>query len=1325
MRFVFLTTQDNYTLALRNAAAAISHEYGFDLTVGVYMTSELNDPSMRQRLEDDLARADFIFGGMIFGEAIVRPLVEQLARVSCPVCIIISNPALIRLTHLGKFNLGMVSDGKDKDKEKEKGGVSSILQSLKPKHGHGEVSRQMNLVKGLTKILKFLPGRFRDLHTYVSAHQFWVHNTPKNMERMLCMLIERYVPGYKGKLPVEDPELFPDVAIWHPDAPKPFTDMKSYQKWQKSRRIKLDKGVAGLLSLRVIVLGDNIAHLGALIHALERRGVEARLVYTAGLDGRPAINTFFSRPADGRHSEDRRIEPTIDLLATTSGFALVGGMAQSKPDEARAAMEALNVPFLQAIPLVFQSVDSWLGDERGLNPMHIAMNVALAELDSATEPLVYGGPSSDSGVAVAVPAQADRFAERVARRIALRRKANAEKKVAVVLFNYPPNLGNVGTAAYLDVFESTYRLLSQMRDAGYRVDLPASADELRHMIVEGKGDPASAPLVHGTDAAVGGFLALEDYRRLFPDYVDIEPFWGKAPGELLNDGKRFQILGRRLGNVFVGVQPTFGYERDPMRMLMAKDAAPHHGFAAFYTWIDRIFAADAVVHMGTHGALEFMPGKQAGLGPQCWPPRLLGGLPNIYYYCVNNPSEGTIARRRGEATLVSYLVPPVQQAGLYKGLRALKDSIDMYRQRPDDGLLEDIQLQAEKLGLRTQESGVGSRESGVGSQESGVGSQESGVGSWESGDGPDSRPLTPDSQIAALSHELLQVEQRLIPIGLHVLGQVPATEELVDILSLVAAFQRPGPGEPTLPERVAAGMGLRYADLSAGLSHNSLAQDRYRQVDAICKQAIRQFIGDCSLQTDQSASSNLQSAIASADIYLYEAARVTPDSLHATWRQLGDLLERLGVDNETSGLINALSGGYIPPSPGNDVVRNPAVVPTGRNIHGLDPYRIPSAAAQVSGVKVVEDLLARLTREQGALPETVALILWGTDNIKTEGEGVAQALALLGARAVTDELGKVADVALIPLAELGRPRVDVVATVSGIFRDLMAMQAQLIDKAVRMAANADEPDDLNFVRKHALAQAAELGVSLDEAACRVFSNAPGTYGANVNNMVESGSWEDDAQIGDVFMTRKGFAMDSRGEWQAARPILEQALGTVQATFQNVDSVEVGISDVDHYYEYLGGVTKSVEKLRGTRPTVMLAEVEAFSGPGGGRVRSLEQVVRLESRAKLLNPKWFEGMLAHGYEGVREIEVRVSNTYGWSATSNAVEGWVYQGVAETYLLDEAMRERLAKLNPHAAAGVARRLLEANSRGFWDADEGTLEQLREIYADLEDRLEGVAS
>ncbi|NCC33693.1 MAG: magnesium chelatase subunit H, partial [Chloroflexia bacterium] len=404
----------------------------------------------------------------------------------------------------------------------------------------------------------------------------------------------------------------------------------------------------------------------------------------------------------------------------------------------------------------------------------------------------------------------------------------------------------------------------------------------------------------------------------------------------------------------------------------------------------------------------------------------------------------------------------------------------------------------------------------------------------------------------------------------------------------------------------------------------------------------------------------------------------------------------------------------------NDIVRDPSVVPTGRNVYSLDPARAPTAQAVEKAERLTNELLARAVADTGAPPESVAVVLWGSDNLKSDCEGVAQVLALMGARPVPDELGNISDVTLIPLSELGRPRVDVVVTVSGIFRDLLGHQMRLIDKAARLAACADEPLEGNAVRRHALATAAELGLPLEEAATRVFANAPGSYGAHINHMVESGSWEDDEQLSETFLSRKGFTMGKGGEWNDSRPLLEKALANVQVTFQNVDSFEVGISDIDTYYESLGGVTKSIEHLRGERPSILVSDAVST---GANRVGSLDQMVRLETRAKLLNPKWYEAMLAHGYEGAREIEARLNNTYGWSATTNAVEGWVYQGVAETYALDDEMRERLAKLNPHAAAGMVRRLLEANGRGFWDADEATIERLRTLYEDLEDQLEGI--
>lgn len=1291
MRFIFLTMDGNHASALRTAAERLRRESGIALELGLYDAPALRSEADWARLAADVAAADFVYGAMLFGEEYVRPLQRVLAGARCPVCVITSNPALIRLTRLGKFDLR----ARERAEDAPTSPLMAWARKFRPKDGHGEGQRQLAVLRNLGKILKHIPGKARDLHTYIAVHQYWMHCSPENLRRMLALLIERYVPGYGGRLAIEEPIEYPEVALLHPDAPAPFGELAAYQKWlakghePRAKSQPAGKGTVGLLSLRTVALSGNTAHLDALFRALEARGLEVRMAYGASLDFRPAIDKFFKAKDEGRKTKAAdslfalRSSSDVDVLLNGAGFSLIGGMAESRPDEARVALEALDVGYLDMIPLAFQRVEEWQRDDTGLAPIQLAMNVALPELDAAAEPLVFGGPTEGSDRFVALHDQIERAADRVARRVALRHKPNAEKKLAVVLFNFPPTLGNIGTAAYLDVFASLHALMVRLRAEGYDVAVPPTADELRAAIVDGNAQ------VYGTDGNVAAQLPLAEYRRLFPDYADIEPFWGLAPGELLNDGKSFHILGARFGKLFVGIQPSFGYERDPMRLLMAKDAAPHHGFAAFYTWIDRVFAADAVVHFGTHGALEFMPGKQAGLSSRCWPARLLGGLPNFYYYSVNNPSEATIAKRRGAATLVSYMVPPLQQAGLYRGLRLLKDSIDGYRARPSAELLSDIKAQAERLDIAL-----------------------------------DAPADDADAFVAALAHELILVEQRMIPVGLHVLGSTPSPAELADVLALVAAFYRPvlaGSATPVpLPQLVAARLGWDYQATRDALRRDAAAQARWERVEAIVKETMRLLVQEYAAHAAAGRAPDLRATIyAAAEAYLQREAGIRPGELRSLWTYLYDLLHNMADEQELNGLSRALRGGYISASPANDVVRNPAVVPTGRNIHGLDPFRVPTPAAQDAGEHLMRELLERLTREQGHLPETVALVLWGTDNLKSDGEGVAQALALLGARVVLDELGKVSDVELVPLAELRRPRIDVLVTVSGIFRDLLSHQMLLIDKAARLAAAADEPAEFNFVRKHALAQAAELHVPLAEAATRVFANAPGSYGANVNHLVESSAWDDDSQLADAFVGRKSFAYGPRGEWREARQVMERTLATVDATFQNIDSFEVGISDIDHYYENLGGITKSVEKLRGARPPVLVADALGTTG----RLSSLEQMVRLETRAKLLNPKWFEGMLAHGFQGVHEIEARVGNTYGWSATTGAVEGWVYQGVADTFLLDTALRERMAGLNPHSTAAIARRLLEASDRGFWDADESTLAALREIYGDLEDRLEGV--
>jgi magnesium chelatase subunit H len=429
------------------------------------------------------------------------------------------------------------------------------------------------------------------------------------------------------------------------------------------------------------------------------------------------------------------------------------------------------------------------------------------------------------------------------------------------------------------------------------------------------------------------------------------------------------------------------------------------------------------------------------------------------------------------------------------------------------------------------------------------------------------------------------------------------------------------------------------------------------------------------------------------------------------------------VDTEVDALLHALDGGFIRPAPGGDILRTPAVLPTGRNMHGFDPFRIPSSFAVQDGAKQAQRLLDRYVADGHPLPESIAMVLWGSDNLKSEGAPIAQALALMGALPRFDSYGRVAGAQLIPLAQLGRPRVDVVITLSGIFRDLMPLQIKLLAEAAFLAASADEPVEQNWVRKHTLAYQQEHGCTLEVAALRVYGNAEGAYGSNVNNLVENGQWTDEGELAETYSRRKGFAYGRTGRAVQQTALLQSVLADVQLTYQNLDSVELGVTTVDNYFDTLGGITQAVKVAKGGRqqdtPPVYIGD----QTKGDGAVRSLREQVALETRTRMLNPKWFEGMLEHGYEGVRQIEVHLTNTMGWSATTGQVQPWVYQQLSETFVLDPAMRERLAKLNPTASAKVANRLLEAHRRQYWTPDAQTLEALQRAGEELEDRLEGV--
>lgn len=897
------------------------------LTITIHAAAEwAENPAALVRCKADLQTADIVIANLIFIEehitAILPALTEARARVDAFIGVI-ADSQIVKLTKMG-----------DLDMSKPASAAMALLKKLKPsaKTSANSGEKQMSMLRRIPKILRWIPGKAQDMRAWFLSMQYWLGGSDDNIEQMVRFLISRYSTrkdwrGAASKAPVD----YPEVGLYHPRLKDRITT-----RMADLPRPEGATATVGLLMLRSYVLASDTAHYDAVIAAFEARGIACIPAFAGGLDGRPAINTYFQ---------------SIDAMVSLTGFSLVGGPAYNDSPAAVAALSALDVPYIAAHPLEFQTLGQWARAGQGLGPIETTMLIALPEIDGATNPTVFAGRhgvDGCQGCARACTGAADSramspctervgvLAEKTLRLARLRQTRNADKRVGIVLFGFPPNAGAAGTAAYLSVFESLLNTLNAMKAEGYTLDVPATVDDLRAAVLGGNAAQ------YGQPAHVAGFVDADSIVRQTPHLKEVEAVWGPAPGKVQSDGRHVFVLGRQFGNVFVGLQPTFGYEGDPMRLLFERGFAPTHAFVQFYLWLRNSFAADALLHFGMHGALEFMPGKQAGLGGSDWPDRLIGEMPNIYLYAANNPSEATLAKRRSNAVTITHLTPPLAQAGLYKGLVDLKDSLTRWR-----SLVPMAPERAELEALIAEQAAAVDM----------------------AGHAP-----------AALWLKLLEAEAALIPDGLHVLGRPMSAAARADYLALLP------PMEPA------------------------------------------------------------------------ERARI--DS-------------QLMQDTEIPALLRALSARFIAPVPGGDLIRSPQILPTGRNIHAFDPFRMPTEFALRDGAAQADRLLAA----HPTLPRAVALVLWGSDNIKSDGGPLGQALALMGARPRFDSYGRLCGADLVPLAELGRPRIDVLMTLSGIFRDLLPLQTKMLAEAAYKCANADEPLAQNFIRAHALAYAEQMGVA--------------------------------------------------------------------------------------------------------------------------------------------------------------------------------------------------------------------------------------------------------
>ena len=1163
-RISIITLDSHNAMPCKRAWSNLLEEFD-GLEVSIFAAAEWGEnPSALAQTKAAIDKSDIIVVNLLFLEDHIKPILPLLKarREKCDAMIgVVCDADLVKLTRMGSL-----------DMQAPESGAVALLKKLrgssKPSSETGE--KKMRMLRRLPKILKFIPGKAQDLRAWFLVMQYWLGGTDENIEEMLRFLISRYshIDSWRG-VKAEPPREYPNVGVYHPNLKgrisEDLTDIPE---------VKKPIATIGLLLMRSYVLSGDTAHYDKVIEGFEALNVKIIPAFAGGLDGRPAIEKYFIG-ADG---------PLIDVLVSLTGFSLVGGPAYNDTNAAVKTLSNLNVPYISAHPLEFQTLPQWEVSSTGLGPIETTMLVALPELDGATVPTVYAGRQGDADTTKAMLPYNERVNALISRAVKiaeLRRLEVSRRKIAIILFGFPPNAGAVGTAAYLEVFQSLFNTLTAMKDAGYEIELPKSCAELRAEVIGGNAK------VYGQEANVEGQVSADWIVKNTPWLSEVEEQWGPAPGRIQSDGKSVFILGKTFGNVFVGVQPTFGYEGDPMRLLFEKGFAPTHAFSAFYQWLKLNFDANAVLHFGMHGALEFMPGKQTGLSGKDWPDRLIGNLPNIYLYACNNPSEASLAKRRSNATIISHLTPPLTCGGLYKGLLELKDSLVRWREMDSENpLRKELELliaeQAEAVDLK-------------------------------------------DQNIEELWVKLLETEDALIPEGLHVVGK-PLSDDQVE----------------------------NYLNASGCTSSDSKER----------------------------------------------------------------LVENLRLNSEIPAILNALGANYIAPVPGGDLVRSAEIVPTGRNIHAFDPFRMPTTFACKQGFEQAQMLLDKYD----GIPKSLALVLWGSDNIKSDGTQIAQALALIGAKPRFDSFGRLCGADLIELSELGRPRIDVVMTLSGIFRDLLPLQTRMLAEAAFKAASANEDPSVNYIRANALEYVKNTGVDLETAALRVFSNAEGAYGSNVNQLVDSSSFDDEDELADAYEARKGFAYGMSGKPQKNQKLLQSALSNVEIAYQNLESVELGITSVDHYFDTLGGISRAVKRARGGE------QIEVYISDhtkGSGKIRTLSDQVALETRSRSLNPKFYEALLEHGAEGVRQLEAHVTNTMGWSATTGKVEPWVYQRISETFVLDEEMRNRLADLNPTASSRMANRLLEANERSYWSPDAETIEALQNAAESLEDRMEGIAA
>lgn len=1229
MKITFVTVSVPAIRKLIGIEKEIRRQFPGILQLDLYYAIEMTETQIK-RMEDSISHGDMVFVDLMGSPpGIVKAVHSSLER--CRGNIIPYGNSAREYLRLGEFtHTSTKKPGKKMDMEAMK-----KMKSMADKMGD------------------FMPRKMKDMANYGKIMRYFKSTHEYNVKNMLYLMLREY-GGYKKIPKAGEPRDSQGVYLWD------LSNMAFYDNYESfNSYVPFDKSLptVALLFYGHTYPTDTWNCVREVKEALEKFAniLPISLSGTFGEYGDNMRSFLVECPF--------KIDAVINFMSFRLGAGPMGGEAQAGID----LLQEVDAPYLHPFFMTRKTIKQWKESIQGCSPSEVLISVMLPELDGSIETYPIGAMGDvvyDEEFQVItqqlniIPERLESMVNRVKKHINLRKKKNEHKRIAIICYNYPPGESNLFGGAFLDTFASVENILKNMKEQGYSVQ-SLSKEQLMNIFTAGKAVNSGKYDVDWDEMITYPIGKYTDCTR--KDLMEeVKEVWGPPPGNIMSTRQDFLVPGTILDNVFIGLQPSRGIHEEPDKAYHDKTLPPHHQYMAFYQWIQKEFKADAIIHVGTHGTLEFLKGKEWGMSTDCYPDVLIGDIPHIYLYYCGNPSEATIAKRRSHANIVSYQPPVFVEGELNGEYSKLMTLVDNYHQSiafspgTSGEIMDEIIIKARELKL--------------------------------------------PEDLEEMEKELYRIKTSQIPKGLHTFGHGFDEDESKEYAQIIMKYSH-GDIE-SLRSVLAKAKGMDFEKIYESNDYHTLSE-----LDKEANRIFDNFIED-------------ESTVKAENLNEIE------DEAIKTLSYGKSIIEKAQINHEMKGLLKVLEGRYNPAKLAGDIFRYPDILPTGYNLFQFDPRLIPTNAAFIRGKKICDNTLKMYNEENKSYPTSTAVILWGLETSRTQGETFSQILAYLGVR-ISSKTGEW-DIRydIIPIKELGRPRIDVTINICGFFRDMFPNLIESLDDLFHELNSLEEGDDENYFKantRNNYQMLIEKGYSTEEARelalSRIFGPGEGEYGTGISKLFETRNWEQEEQIGNVFLHNLQYVYNRNYHGKKVEDLYKENLKSVEVISQIRSSHEYQITDLDHYYEFFGGLSKSVEMVKGRKAHMYISDTTEEQIYSEGVDKSIARGVR----TRVLNPKWIDGLLEHEYHGVQEIAKRVENILGLAATTGEVDQWIYEDMFKCYVEDDNLRKRLIENNPYAYMDILETMKEYNDRGYWSADNEQMDKIKEAYLQAEEDVE----